>query len=94
MIVNKHGKSGTILSERNISQMINEGPTEFIMVNDFVLNLKFKLISFQYGGCLGIVQFDSNMDFNEYIEGEPNTLFLGFYDGKIILNKNEDEDAY
>ena len=46
VIVNKHGKSGTILSERNLQQMINEGPTEFIMVNDFVLNLKFKLISF------------------------------------------------
>ena len=34
------------------------------------------------------------MDYNEYIEGEPNTLFIGFFDGKIILNKNEDEDAY
>ena len=56
VIVDKKKKSGTVLSEKNIQFMIDDGPTDFVMVNNSVLNLKFKLISFQYGGCLGIIQ--------------------------------------
>jgi len=47
-----------------------------------------------YGGCLGIIIYDENLDMNEYVEGEPNSLFITFIDGKIILNTEDDEDGY
>ena len=46
VIVDKKGKSGTVLSEKSIQKMVEEGPDQFVMVNKSVLNLKFKLISF------------------------------------------------
>ena len=34
------------------------------------------------------------MDLDEYIEGEPNTLFITFFDGKVIINTEEEDDGY
>ena len=48
------------------------------------------MVDTQYGGCLGITLYDENLDLNEYVEGDPNTLFITFHDGQIILNSEEE----
>ena len=52
------------------------------------------MVDTHYGGCLGIILYDENLDLDEYVEGEPNSLFITFIDGKIILNTGEDDDGY
>ena len=64
------------------------------MVNKDFLNVHFKVVDYYYGGCLGFAMFDENIDLCANIEGDPNTLFLSFCDGKIILNTHESDDGY
>ena len=52
------------------------------------------MVDTHYGGCLGITLYDKYMELNDYIEGDPNTLFITFFDGKVIFNSDEDDDGY
>jgi hypothetical protein len=73
---------------------LDGGNHQFIVANKDFLNIHFKVVDVHYGGCVGIVLYDENIALNDYIEGEPNTLFITFFDGKIILNTEEEEDGY
>ena len=58
------------------------------------LNVHFEVVDYHFGGCLGLATYDENIDLNSYIEGDPNTLFLAFFDGNILFNTHEDDDGY